>query len=175
MKPIQNFLLLFFVVLTFSCKQKTETNEIEKIITVNALDISLRAENDKGYEIQSIPGDDGTVDHLRITVSDEYAARGKTSIKLNKPYKLSVTLKNEDANPLVLYSFWKGPVTSVRSFAMAGKMGNPPSSETQKKHTDWVTFEQIIEAREGEDSFMLTILSQKGTFYLKEVKIEEAM
>ncbi len=172
MKLIQIFLLLISITFFSNCKEKEDTNELNPIVSVNDLDVALSIEKDKGFQILSIAEDETPVDHLKIDVSDEFAARGKVKIDIGKPYKLSVTLKNEGANPLILYSYWKGPVTSVRNFTMAGENGNPPTSETQKRHSDWITFEEVIEAQNGEDSFMLTILSQEGTFYLKEIRIE---
>jgi len=66
----------------------------------------------------------------------------------------------------------KKPKTSLRHYTFKGENGNPPSSETQELYDDWMTFEETFETREGEDSFMLTLHSGEGTFYIKEINIE---
>jgi len=45
-------------------------------------------------------------------------------------------------------------------------------SDTQGFYNEWTTFEETFETREGEDSFMLTLRSGIGTFYIKEINIE---
>ncbi|MBN2251643.1 MAG: hypothetical protein JW724_06190 [Candidatus Altiarchaeota archaeon] len=50
--------------------------------------------------------------------------------------------------------------------------GSPPSSETQETYDDRRTFEETFETLDGEDSFMLTLLSTTGTFYIREIAIE---
>jgi hypothetical protein len=81
-------------------------------------------------------------------------------------------LKNIDADPVINYSFWEKPKTSLRHYTFKGENGNPPSSDTQEFYNEWTTFEETFETREGEDSFMLTLRSGKGTFYIKEINIE---
>ena len=167
------YILGFILCVTsiISCQKKIENNILQDSIKDNDLGIDLRLENDKGIELEEIStGDSGEV-YYKISVDKEFALRGKVSIEPNQSYKLSVTMKNESSNPLVLYSFWKGLVTSVRNFTLAGENGNPPVSETQKVSPDWVTFEETFQAQEGEDSFMLSLVSKAGTFYIKEIQI----
>jgi len=59
-----------------------------------------------------------------------------------------------------------------RHYTFRGENGNPPSSETQEFYDEWTTFEETFETREGEDYFLLTLHSGKGTFYIKEINIE---
>jgi hypothetical protein len=110
--------------------------------------------------------------YLKIDVTDTYSLRGEAAIKPGDKYKLSFTLKNIDADPVINYSFWEKPKTSLRHYTFKGENGNPPSSETQEFYNEWITFEETFETREGEDSFLLTLRSGEGTFYIKEINIE---
>jgi hypothetical protein len=110
---------------------------------------------------------------LKIDVEDAYSLRGEADIKPGHKYILSFTLKNISADPVICYSFWEKPKTSLRNYTLKGENGNPPSSETQKIYNDWITFEETFETLEGEDSFMLTLHSGQGTFYIKEINIEQ--
>ncbi|WP_298371020.1 hypothetical protein [uncultured Lutibacter sp.] len=175
MKLIKNLGLLITVLIIFSCEKMVKTDEIADVITENDLDIELKIDTQNDYEIQRISKNEENNNYLKIIVADEFYLRGKAKIKTNQKYKLSVTLKNNNANPVVLYSFWKGLKTSKRSFTLAGKNENPPTSETQKTHSDWITFEESFQAQKDEDSFMIVIFSRKGIFYLKDIKIEQVM
>jgi len=155
-----------------SCEKRNKFDEIQGIITVNDINLQLSIENVKGVEIEGLPIDTASDESIKIHVTNEFSLRGKVDIETNKPYKLSVTLMNESANPLVLYSFWKGPITLKRSFVLDGQPGNPPASKTQKVSAEWKTYETTLKAEEGEDSIMLNIFSESGIFYLKEIRIE---
>ncbi|MFC3881139.1 hypothetical protein ACFOSV_13180 [Algoriphagus namhaensis] len=128
---------------------------------------------DEKNEIHKISEKENQEEYYKIQVGDEFSLRGKAEIDQGKKYRLSVTMKNETANPLILYSFWSNPKTMVRSSTLAGTNGNPPISRTQEKHEDWVTFSDNFESDEGEKSFMLSLYSESGEFLLKEIKIEE--
>ncbi len=173
MKLIKKFGLLVTVLIIFSCEKLVKTDEIGDVITKNDLNIELKIDTHKEYEIEKITKNGKNNNYLKIIVADEFYIRGKVKIKTNKKYKLSVTLKNNNANPVVMYSFWKGLKTSVRSYTLGGKNENPPTSETQKKHSDWITFEENFQAQKNEDSFMIVLFSRKGVFYLKDIKIEQ--
>jgi hypothetical protein len=168
--------LLFFFILTFSisCESMVRMDEIDEVMSKNDLNIILKVDAGNDYELKKIFEKD-TIDgsYLKIDVVNSFAIRGKTEIDCSKKYRLSITLQNENANPVITYSYWKGRLTSVRNFTVAGKNGNPPTSKTQEVHDDWVTFYEIIDAQEGEDGFMLSIFCQSGTFYLKNINIEE--
>ena len=126
------------------------------------------------YEIQKVLVNENSNSHyLKIDVDNKFSIRGQTDIEIKKKYRLSITLKNINANPVISYSFWKGLKTSVRSYTLAGENGNPPTSKTQEIYDDWITFDEYFEAQEGEDSFMLALFCESGTFYIKEIKIEE--
>jgi len=169
------FVVLFSAVLfLFACENRTSVDEIEEIISINDLNIQLKVDTDNDYEITKVLGSENSNHHyLKIDVHNKFSLRGKTDIEINRKYRLSITLKNLNANPLVMYSFWKGLKTSVRSHTLAGENGNPPTSKTQDISNDWVTFDELIEAQDGEDSFMLSLFCERGTFYIKELKIEE--
>ena len=168
------FLVLFFITAIFfnGCEKYTTSDEVNNLIKINDLSISLKVEsNANGFTVEKVYEDDNGY-CLKIEVKDTYSLRGEAEIQPGYKYKLSFTLKNIDADPVVCYSFWKKPITSLRHYAFRGEDGNPPSSETQDFYDDWITFEETFETLEGEDSFLLTLLSGKGTFYIKEINIE---
>jgi hypothetical protein len=111
--------------------------------------------------------------YLKIGVSGEFTLRGEAGIEPGKKYRLTVTLRNESADPLVHYSFWESSVITKRHFVLGGQDGDPPESATQEVREDWATFEETFEAEGEEKSFMLSLHSGKGIFYLKEIRIEE--
>jgi hypothetical protein len=150
-----------------------KSDEIEVIMSQNDLNLSLKTDIGNDYEIERISENDQSDKSIRIKVADEFYLRGEVKIEPNKMYKLSVTIKNESANPVLMYSFWHEPKTSVRNYTLAGENGNPPTSKTQEIHKDWITFSEYFEAEKGEDSFMLALFCQKGVFSLKDIKIEE--
>lgn len=169
-------IMLFFLTVLFfsSCENMVRINEIENVITKNDLNIQLKIDVDNDYEIQKVLENENSNNYyLKINVANKFTIRGKTEISANKKYRLSIILKNVNANPVIMYSFWKGLKTSVRNYTLAGENGNPPISKTQDIYNDWVTFGEYFEAQEGEDSFMLTLFCESGTFYIKEIKIEE--
>jgi hypothetical protein len=143
------------------------------LIKRNDLSINIKVGDDSnGFTIEKIYESDDDY-CLKIDVTDTYSLRGEAMIKPGDKYKLSFTLKNIDADPVINYSFWKKPVTSLRHYSFKGENGNPPSSETQELYDDWITFAETFETCEGEDSFLLTLRSGEGTFYIKEINIEQ--
>jgi hypothetical protein len=110
--------------------------------------------------------------YLRIDIPDTYSLRGEAAIKPGEEFKLSFTLKNISADPVINYSFWEKPKTALRHYTFKGENGNPPSSDTQEFYEEWTTFEETFETLESENSFMLTLHSGAGTFYIKEINIE---
>jgi len=169
------FLVIFLIsaVLLFGgCEKYTESDEINGLIKKNDLSINMKVGDDAGgFDMEKIYESDDDY-CLKIDVTDTYSLRGEAAIKPGNKYKLSFTLKNIDADPVINYSFWKKPKTSLRHYTFKGENGNPPSSETQEFYDEWVTFDETFETREGEDSFMLTLHSGEGTFYIKEINIE---
>ncbi|MCE2612351.1 hypothetical protein LVD13_05145 [Flavobacteriaceae bacterium D16] len=163
------FILVFII---YSCEKRNQFDEIQGIVTVNDINLKINIENVKGVEIEGLPINKNSDEFIKIHVTNEFSLRGKVDVETNKPYKLSVTLMNESANPLVLYSFWNGPITLKRSFVLDGNPGNPPASKTQKVSAEWKTYETTFKAEENEDSIMLNIFSESGMFYLKEIRIE---
>jgi hypothetical protein len=142
---LKQFISLLFIGITLmGCQKKIDSSVLQEIITVNDIGIELRVEKDKGCEIERITDGKGNKPYLKISVSDECSIRGKTEIDIEQPYRLSVTIKNDGANPLFLYSFWKGLVTSRRNFTLAGENGNPPLSGTQEVTSEWTTFDEIF-------------------------------
>lgn len=82
-------------------------------------------------------------------------------------------MKNASANPVITYSFWEEPKTSLRQYTLCGENGNPPVSITQDIYEEWTVFEEIVETEEGEDSFMISLHCENGTFYIKDICFEE--
>ena len=109
--------------------------------------------------------------YLKIDVEDTCSLRGEADIQPGSRYKLSWTLKNTGADPVINYSFWKKPKTSLRHYTFRGENGNPPASETKERYDEWRTFEETFETRDGEDSFLLTLHSDQGTFYIREIAV----
>ncbi|MBF4983452.1 hypothetical protein FNJ87_03585 [Nonlabens mediterrranea] len=169
-------IILVFIVasLLTSCENMIKSDEIDNVISKNDIDIDLKIDADNEYQIQELlETENRDIYYLKIDVDDEFSIRGKADIEIGKKYKLSVTLKNISANPVIVYSFWKGHKTSTRNYTLAGKNGNPPKSITQDIYSEWATFDEYFEGQEGEDSFMIALISSNGTFYIKEIFIEE--
>jgi len=176
MKKSKLIFLVIFLVLAMllfgGCEKYIESGEINGLIKKNDLSINMKVGDDSnGFTVEKIYESDDDY-YLKIDVADTYSLRGEAAIKPGDKYKLSFTLKNIDADPVINYSFWKKPVTSLRYYTFKGENGNPPSSETQESYDEWMTFEETFETREGEDSFLLTLRSGEGTFYIKEINIE---
>jgi hypothetical protein len=176
MKKSKLVFLVSFIVLAMlpisGCEKYAESDEINGLIKKNDLSMNMKVGDDSsGFTIDKIY--EGDNDYcLKINVTDTYALRGETAIKPGDKYRLSFTLKNIDADPVINYSFWKKPKTSLRHYTFRGENGNPPSSDTQELYDEWKTFEETFETHEGEDSFLLTLHSGKGIFYIKEINIE---
>ena len=171
MKLINGIIYLATLLIIMGCEQMHGSNELDSIMSNNNLNIELKVDTSNEYEIENIADEDTGEKYLKITVIDEFSLRGKAEILTGNTYNLSVTLKNTDANPLIMYSTWKGLKTLSRSFTLAGTNGNPPISETQNLHNDWITYNETFIAEEGEESFMLSIYSKQGTFYIKDISI----
>jgi hypothetical protein len=166
-------ILLVLAILPFSgCEKYTESGEINGLIKENDLSINMKAEDVlNGFTLEKMNESDNDY-YLKIDVSKTYSLRGEAAIIPGNIYRLSFTLKNINADPVINYSFWKSPKTSLRHYTFQGENGNPPTSETQEFYDEWITFEETFETLEGEDSFLLTLHSNAGTFYIKEIKIE---
>ena len=174
MRNVRIILFLLAVLFFFSCENRVRIDEIDNVISKNDLNIQLKIDVDNDFEIQNVSeNENSNSQYLKIDVDNKFSIRGKTDIEIKKKYRLSITLKNINANPVIMFSFWKGLKTSVRNYTLAGENGNPPTSKTQDIYNDWVTFDDLFEAQEGEDSFMLTLYCESGTFYIKDIKIEE--
>jgi hypothetical protein len=176
MKKSKLILLVIFLVLAIlpisGCEKYTESVEINGLIKKNDLSINMKVEDDlNGFTLEKIYESNNDY-YLKIDVSKTYSLRGEAAIKPGNIYRLSFTLKNIDDDPVINYSFWKKPKTSLRYYTLKGENGNPPTSETQKFYAEWITFEETFETLEGEDSFLLTLHSGAGTIYIKEINIE---
>ncbi len=176
MKKLKLILPVIFAVLAMllfsGCEKYTESDEINGLIKKNDLSINMKVGDDAdGFTMEKIyeSGDDY---YLKIDVTNTYSLRGEAGIKPGDEYTLSFILKNIDADPVICYSFWEKPKTSLRNYTFQGENGNPPYSETQELYDEWVTFKETFKTHEGEDSFMLTLHSGEGTFYIKEINIE---
>jgi len=158
------------------CEGYTASDTIHGIVTKNDLSVEMKVEHGPGHQftVETCGEEDDEAEScLKISVENEFSLRGEAKIEPGKKYRISFTLKNESADPLICYSFWKMPVTSKRYFVLAGEDGNPPESKTQQTSGKWVTYSEMFEVQEGEDAFVLSLRSQKGVFYIKEIIIEE--
>lgn len=165
---------VFVLLLIISNEKLTGAEDINRLITINDLSIVMKMDNSLKNTISKVYENDAASDYyLKIDVSEELSMRGEAVTEPGKRYRLSFTLKNIDADPVISYSFWRKPVTSLRHFTFRGENGNPPNSATQEFYHDWVTFEEVFETKEGEDSFMLTLHCTKGIFFIREIRIEE--
>jgi hypothetical protein len=171
--------LVFFIILPIiaailfsGCENYTESGDINGLIKKNDLSISMKVQGDSNNFIAEKIYENGANYYLKIDVKDTYSLRGEAAITPGVKYKLSFTLKNTDADPVINYSFWEKPETSLRHYTLKGENGNPPTSETQAIFGEWLTFVETFETLEGEDSFLLTLHCGEGTFYIKEINIE---
>jgi hypothetical protein len=158
--------------LLIGCERYTQSDEINSLIKKNDLSLNMKAGDYPGSFTMEKISESGDSYCLKIDVLDTCSLRGESPIKPGKKYKLSFTMKNIDASPVINYSFWEKPETSLRHYTLQGENGNPPSSKTREVYENWTTFEEVFETRQGEDSFMLTLHSGKGTFYIREINIE---
>jgi hypothetical protein len=177
MNKLKYILLVIILILAmlsiFGCEKYHESDEINGLINTNDLAIHMEVgDNDNGYTVEKI-GDSNSEYYLKIVAKDTYSLRGEAGIKPGNVYELSITLKNIDADPTINYSFWEKPKTSLRHYTFKGVNGNPPTAETQEVYDDWITFKETFETREGEDSFILTLHSGEGTFFIKEINIKK--
>lgn len=176
MKKASIFLVLFLVFISSfisGCEKYNESDEINGLLKSNDLSMNMKIE-DGDYTIEKVYENETDKEYcVKIDVSDVFSMRSTCVIEPGKKYKLSFTLKNIDADPLISYSFWKEPVTSLRHYTLNGENGNPPSSKTQEIYNDWVVFEEIFETKVGEDSLTISLRCEEGLFYIKEIHIEE--
>ena len=164
-------LLVLPLLFTGGCEDYAEASEINRLFKQNDLYITMKIDTGYDYTMETI-SESGADDYgLKISVANAFSLRGEAPIEPGHEYRLSFTMENIDAGPVIGYSFWKKPVTSLRHYTFHGQNGNPPSSGTQEQY-GWRTFEETFKTQEGEDSFQLTLLSGEGTFYLGEISIE---
>jgi hypothetical protein len=165
-------LLVTAMMLLCGCENYQVSDEINGLLKKNDISISIKVQDNPDGFISGKILENSYEYTLKIDVMDTYSLRGEAPVEPGNKYKLSVTLKNSSADPIISYSFWEKPKTSLRYFIFKGENGNPPISKTQAVYNDWTTFEEAFETLDGEDSFMLTLHCGKGTFYIKEINIE---
>jgi hypothetical protein len=169
------FLVMFIIVTTIlfsGCEKYTDSGDINGLIKKNDLSVNMKVrDNPSSFSTEKIY-ENGDNYYLKIDVKDTYSLRGEAEIKPGCRYKLSFTLRNINADPVINYSFWEMPETSLRHYTFKGENGNPPSSDTQAIFSEWTTFEETFETFKGEDSFLVTLHCNKGVFYIKEINIE---
>ncbi len=153
------------------CENYHESPEVNGLITTNDLSIGMKLEDNKGFTLEKVDDSEGGY-YLKIDVTDEFSLRGQAPVTPGESYRLSFTMRNAGAGPIISYSFWKQPKTSLRHYTLQGENGNPPVSETQKTCDDWRTFEETFEIQEGEDSFMLSLHAGEGVFHIRDITIE---
>ncbi len=158
------------------CENYVSDEDFNSIITRNDIDAEFKIKKEKNheYKITSRKDIDNGEDYIEIDVKDNLSITcGRTPIKLNKNYRLSIVMKNLSSDPLLLYSFWEDSITQSRSFTLAGENGNPPTSKTQEIHQEWVTFTEMFQAEEKESFIRISISSNSGVFYIESISIEE--
>src|SRR4030042_2746641 len=175
--PVVLILSIILTLFLFSgCENYNSSEELNMLFGENDLNIEFKVLEDKDHKYEFTISPDGAEnkDYLLIDVENNFSASSdRTSITPEKVYKLSVTIKNESADPLVLYSFWEDFLKETRNFTLAGENGNPPNSETQSINEDWVTYEETFKVQENEKFFMIRICSNEGVFSIKSISIEE--
>lgn len=178
MKTSKIILLGLFISSTLlilcGCEKYTESDEINDLMKTNDISIVMKVDNSDSFTITKTYEDDAKTEYfINIDVMDTFSMRGEVDIEPGKEYNLSFTLKNVSADPVISYSFWKKPITSLRHYTFNGEDGSPPSSTTQEFYDDWVTFEETFETKENEDSLTITLHCAKGLFCIKNISIEE--
>jgi len=175
--PVVLILSIILTLFLFSgCENYNSSEELNMLFGDNDLNIEFKVLEDKEhiYELTISPDDVENKDYLLIDVENNFSASSdRTSITPDKVYKLSVTMKNESADPLILYSFWESFLKETRNFTLAGENGNPPNSATQSINKDWVTHEETFRVQENEKFFMIRVCSNEGVFSIKSISIEE--
>lgn len=152
------------------CEKLKPQAEINRLIKQNDLSMEMKAAGE-GYTIREADGEDG--EYIEIDVQDEFSLRGEAGIQPGRIYRLSITMKNESADPLVSYSFWTDSMTMTRHYTLAGENDSPPVSATQELSSGWVMFAETFEAHKDEKSFLMTLHCEEGIFCIKELSIEE--
>lgn len=178
MKTLQRMLPIFLLILPFlllcGCENYHDSPEVNSLIAPNDPSIAMKLEDNKGFTLEKVEDGEGGY-YLKIDVTDEFSLRGQAPVTPGESYRLSVTMKNDGAGPVIGYSFWKQPKTSLRHYTLRGENGSPPTSETQENYDEWRTFEETFVVQEGEDSFMLTLHAGEGTFYIRDIAIDRIL
>jgi hypothetical protein len=169
--------LMILIVLLFSgCENYTPCKELNSLFVKNDLDIEFKVlqNREHKYGLTTLTDNLDDKEYLLIDVENNFSvSSNRVSVTPGKVYKLSIMIKNESADPLVLYSFWKDSITESRYFTLAGENGNPPISETQNINKDWVSYEETFQTQENEKFIMIRIYSNQGVFNIKDISIEE--
>ena len=177
MKALKIFLpvvwLTLLILLFCSCEKFVASDEINGLIKTNDLSMCIKIEGADYAIAKEYETDQPDTYVVKLDSVDELTLRGKAPIESGKRYRLSFIMKNISADPVISYSFWKGSVTSTRHYTLCGENGNPPTSATQEIYEEWTTFSEIVDTKQGEDSLMISMHCTKGTFYIKEICIEE--
>jgi hypothetical protein len=169
----------FIILLIFSfsgCENYTSCEEINSLFIKNDINIEFKVLQNKDYmyKFTTLTDSLDAKNYSLVDVENSFSvSSNRTPIATDKVYKLIITIKNESANPLVLYSFWKDSITETRNFTLAGENGNPPKSETQNINNGWTSFEETFQAQENEKFIMIRIYSNQGIFSIKDISIEE--
>jgi hypothetical protein len=124
---------LFAFLLSLSCGKYHESGDFNGIVSRNdlAANFRIRHDDDHLYKMAKIREAGNRRWHLQIDVIHNFSlSTGEVPVVHGKKYRLSLTLKNPGANPILLYSFWKKPQDLSRHYAFAGEKGNPPYSKT---------------------------------------------
>ena len=155
------------------CEKSVVSDEINGLICINDLSMSMKIEG-TGYTIaKEIEIDHPDTYIVKIEAEDEMTLRGQAPVEPGKRYRLTFVMKNISADPVISYSFWKGAITSLRHYTLCGENGNPPTSATQEIYEEWTAFSETLETKKDDESLMISLHCTKGTFYIKEISIEE--
>ena len=168
--------ILVFVLLLFGCEHYAVNTELNSIFSTNDLDVVFKVLEDDDHKctITTQNAADGNVEYITIVVENELSiTSGEAHFTPVKEYHLSITMKNESSDPLILYSFWTDNITESRYYVLAGDDVEFPTSETQSIHNEWKTFEELLETKENEKFMKIWIRSNAGSFRIKNISIEE--
>jgi len=177
MKALLFVLLCISLPLIYGCENYVEFDELNGVITQNDLSavFLVGEEMEHVYTIEKECREDLEESYdLQINVENKFSLMtDRMPVTAGKQYKLTFTLRNPGANPVVLFSLWKSLSTQSRQVVLNGENGNPPHAETQERYANWTTFTEVIQPVEDEVYLMIRLYSGSGTFGIREVSIVE--
>jgi hypothetical protein len=112
------------------CENYHESPEVNGLITTNDLSIGMKLEDNKGFTLEKVDDSEGGY-YLKIDGTDEFSLRGQAPVTPGETYRLSFTMRNAGAGPIIATRLETAEDVPAPLHA-AGRERNPPVSETQK-------------------------------------------